>query len=465
MTSAWLLVAAVAAGGVAAEPVYEVSLSPDQRTLSVALCRTTDVPHRLFLDSTRQIEALGEIRYAGRVLDRSRGRVTLPAGDPGCLEYTVAVDRLRAERRASVLRLGRDLIVTPDVWLLAPRSRSTYEVRFSLPPGVQVSAPWQPLDAALTRYRVAPSPNGWEPVVAFGRFRQFPITLPGGRLDVAVLDGSPTADVADVRRWVEAAARQVTLAYGRFPVPRVQVVVVPVSGLETWGGRAGDEAMPFARVLRRGGSAVQFFLNQLAPLEAVLGDWTATHEFSHLMLPYVRREDAWLSEGFASYYQNVLRARDGVLTEASAWRELCAGFERGRDDYRDTLAESIRFRGPNMIMRMYWSGAAMALLADVELRTRSGGVQSLDSVLAAFEACCLPSSRTWTAVELFERLDALSGDTVFAEIYRRWVNAVEFPELAPVLADLGVEPENGGVRLVDGPAVGIRRAIMSPGPP
>lgn len=42
-------------------------------------------------------------------------------------------------------------------------------------------------------------------------------------------------------------------------------------------------------------------------------DWTATHELSHMLLPYVASRDRWLSESLASYYQNVLRARDGRL--------------------------------------------------------------------------------------------------------------------------------------------------------
>lgn len=457
----WLLAATTAVGAATAEPVYEVALGAGQRTLSVVHCRTPSMPHRFALESTTQLKALGDVRYAGRRLDVSDGHVVVPAGSAGCLEYRLALDRLREERRASVLRLERDLIATPDVWLFAPEPTTPYQVRFALPPGIQVSAPWKPLDESLTRYRVTPSPTGWQPVVAFGRFQQFAVALPGGRLDVAVLDGSPAADVAEVKRWLSAAADHVVLTYGRFPVPRVQVIVVPVAGLETWGGRATDEPMPFARVLRRGGIAAQFFLNQLAPLDAVLDDWTATHEFSHLLLPYVRREDAWLSEGFASYYQNVLRARSGVLDEATAWSELLAGFDRGRDDYRDTLAESIRFRGPNMIMRMYWSGAAIALLADVELRARSGGAQSLDSVLAALDSCCLPSARTWTAVELFDRLDRLSSDTVFAELYRRWVNAVEFPDVGPVLEELGVESTANGIVLAPAPASSVRRAIMA----
>jgi len=38
-------------------------------------------------------------------------------------------------------------------------------------------------------------------------------------------------------------------------------------------------------------------------------------------------------------------------------------------------------------MKVYWSGAALALLADVELRRRSDGEQTLDDILGEFQQC------------------------------------------------------------------------------
>jgi len=458
----WLVLAGGAAGAGADLPIYQVRVAEHLANLSVSVCRSADMPHRFALESPTQARALRNVTYGAKRLGSRHGRVTVPADQPGCLTYDFEISAVREERRASVLRLGADLIASPAAWLLAPVDEVPFEVHFALPPGIQVSAPWQPLDQALLRYRVEPSPSGWQPIVAFGRFEQFPIQLPGGRLDVAVLDGQPRADVDQVRVWIETAARHVTLAYGSFPVPRTQVVIVPVVGLDAWGGRGTGDAVPFARILRRGGSAAQFFVNQLAPLESYLTDWTATHEFSHLLLPYVHQSDAWLSEGIASYYQNVLRARAGTLTEETAWRKLHEGFARGRrDDYRDTLAESVHYRGPNMIMRMYWSGAAIALLADVELRERSGGTQSLDTVLEQLQRCCLPSSRTWSAMELFDTLDELAGGNVFNDLYRRWVDAVEFPAVGPVFARLGVDPDGPSLRLFQAPGSQMRREIMA----
>ena len=62
-----------------------------------------------------------------------------------------------------------------------------------------------------------------------------------------------------------------------------QVVVIPVGGSR----RNSRSAVPFGRVIRDGGETVELLVDQTQPLENLLGDWTATHEFSHLMLPYL----------------------------------------------------------------------------------------------------------------------------------------------------------------------------------
>ncbi len=53
------------------------------------------------------------------------------------------------------------------------------------------------------------------------------------------------------------------------------------------------------------------------------------HELSHLLHPVIDGYDRWLSEGIASYYQNVLRARAGLRSAQWSWDALHAGFERG----------------------------------------------------------------------------------------------------------------------------------------
>ena len=84
-------------------------------------------------------------------------------------------------------------------------------------------------------------------------------------------------------------------------------------------------------------------------LDAFLDSWTASHELSHLLLPYISRREAWLGEGFASYYQNVLRARAGMLSQREAWQKLHAGFERGLEKWGEISQR--RGRGPQPVRR------------------------------------------------------------------------------------------------------------------
>lgn len=469
------LVALMAVGAAgASEHRYWVSIDSRLERLRVKMCPGSPVPARVALGSTgfdRYLRGLGYRDRAGqwRPLTLHDGAVELaglPAG--ACVAWAVAIGRAAgADPRGPVTRVGRDLIASPGAWMLRPElsAGDSLLVHFDLPQGVSVSVPWWA--EYNGRYRVRPSPRGWRPVVAFGRFEVIGVPVSGAVLRVALLDGQPPLDEAGTLKWIRTAAEQVASVYGRFPTPNPQVVVVPVRG---WGGFGTDEGrpqatpepLPFARVLRDGGVAAQFFADQSVPLAAYLTDWTATHEFAHMLLPYVDRHDAWLSEGFASYYQNVLRARAGVLSERAAWQALHEGFLRGtRQSYDDTLAESIAFQGPNMVMRMYWSGAAIALLADVALRS-AAQPDTLDGVLSRLQRCCLEPERTWEGRELCEQLDRLAMHPVFTDLYDRYVNSITFPDYQSAYRALGLIVRGQRVVLDERhPGAAMRRAIMA----
>jgi len=216
------------------------------------------------------------------------------------------------------------------------------------------------------------------------------IQVPGATLDLQIRGRIDDEDAAKLERWVRESATQVVFAYGRFPVPSPRVVIVP-SESSPWGD---DSPVPFGRVTRRGGETVELYVDVTRPLADLLSDWTATHEFSHLLLPRISWRQKWISEGFASYYQNVLMARAGRYSQDDALLKLRAGLERGRASRPElSLNQAAREGVRSARMKIYWSGAAIALLADTRLRERSVGTESLDLVLARFQRCCLPSER------------------------------------------------------------------------
>ncbi|MEI7968818.1 MAG: hypothetical protein WCJ69_07520, partial [Betaproteobacteria bacterium] len=296
--------------------------------------------------------------------------------------------------------------------------------------------------------------------VAFGHFSEIPVDVPGATLRLALLDGNPAPDASGMRAWIEDAARSVAAIYGRFPVPSPQILVMP-------GARAA-EPTPWAYVLRGGQAAAHFFVNQRRPLAEYIDDWTASHELSHLLLPYINSSDAWLSEGLATYYQNITRVRSGAVPAAEAWQRMHAGFRRGSDWGAKglTLAQATeRMFRDGGYMRVYWHGAAILLMADVELRQRSGGQQSLDTVLDTFGTCCLDPEVEWTARKVFERFDAISGTDIFMRIYREEIDAPRFADLSRVYQQLGLEALGGKLQLRnDAPLRAIRDSIMAAGP-
>ena len=219
--------------------------------------------------------------------------------------------------------------------------------------------------------------------------------------------------------------------------------------------------MPFGRVVRDGGETVELFVNPNAPKADFMEDWTATHEFSHLMHPYLHGEYRWITEGLAQYYQNILLARSGAYDEEQAWQKIYAGLKRGRDS-RPELSpnEAAAGRVRSGRMKVYWSGAAIALMADVNLRERSGGEETLDTVLQRFQECCLPSTDVWSGPEFFTKLDSLASEPVFMPLYRRYADTAGFPDTSEVFARLGIRIDDDEVSLRGrGELVEIREAI------
>jgi len=385
-------------------------------------------------------------------------RMILPVDGIRCMSYTVDLRAAAAGERDNRALAGDNAIVSPSLWLWRPAIDDDTElrVRFDLPPGIAVAVPWQRAGDEPDTYRITRSPESASAPAAFGRFDYREIRVPGAILRVSLMQPVTPMNDEAILNWVQAAATDVSLAYGRFPNPSPQVVVIPVGD----SGR-GSGAVPFGRVVRDGGETVELFVNQQQPLEAFLDDWTATHEFSHLMLPYLDRQHRWISEGFAQYYQNVLLARSGAYDPQRTWQKLYEGFERGRRS-RPELSpnDAAARRGRGTTMKVYWSGAALALMADVELRRQSGGRETLDQVLMRLQSCCLPSARTWTGPELFTTLDSLAGKPVFMPLYRRYADTSGFPDTAPLLAELGLQIEDGRVELRRNGRLGnIRGAI------
>ena len=463
MRQAGVLLALSATATAAAVHEYAIRINADLATMRVVArfaAPVDDVRARSgaagrYLDSARNCDDDQSLGNRGRRLELPRTGVT-------CINYVVDLRRAAAAERRNASLAADNVVVSPAVWLWRPPFAPDTRIiaHFELEDGVEVSVPWHPLNGRTRSYEMLPSPRNAKAMAAFGRFVNVQRELAGSELRIALLRPRGAIDSAAIVDWVHDTAGNVSLAYGRFPSPSPHVVVLPVGH----GGRQSDSPVPFGRVLRDGGETVELLIDERRPIEDFYDDWTATHEFSHLMLPFVRPGHRWISEGFAQYYQNVLLTRAGQYDEQRAWQKLYDGFERGRNSRPELSPNEAARQGVGAAtMKIYWSGAIIALMADVELRRRSGGRETLDSALGQLQRCCLPSARSWSGTELFEKLDGFVKEPVFMPLYRMHADESGFPRFEAILESLGVTIENGAVRLSDDAELaGIRRAIATP---
>ena len=453
---------ALAAGDAAGAVRYDLDYSPDAERMQVRVCVDAAAPSRRFrLDAGAAANLDDLARDSGATLEpirRGYDAADWKAGE--CLRYTAALGHIADRQTRDVgARAGADLVTAPTQWLLATGDEAA-DVTLRLPDGYAFSAPWSRLpdrDGAR-RYRIPPTPDDWAGMTAIGRFPERDVRTTGGVLRIAALGGM-TAEQADkMEQWMQPVARASESAYGRLPLAQIQVMLI--------ASKTRSGAVGFGQSTRGQGQALTIFVDPARPLQELIDDWTAVHELSHAAHPSLRGAGTWLAEGLASYWQNVLRARTGLLTPAQAWRQLDAGFGRGRsaanaDMTLHDITAGMHERGA--YMRVYWAGAAYWLAADVELRRASGGKLSVDVALSRFQECCLAQMRAWEPEAFAAKLDALTGVDVFAQRWREADAARGFPNLAPLYGALGIVKDGDALRFdPSAPDAAIREAIMRP---
>jgi hypothetical protein len=255
--------------------------------------------------------------------------------------------------------------------------------------------------------------------------------------------------------WIEFISDALLQVYGRWPRQQWQVSVTPTS--------AGSDPIPWAQVHRGDINRVEFFTAAEASQDSLKNAWTGYHELAHLLIPYQGWGDAWFSEGLASYYQNILQARAGILTEQQMWQKLYEGYQRARletqFDGRTLRSVSSKLRQEGGFMRVYWSGAWYFLAADTRLRQQSGGRHTLDQALEKLNLCC--GEQHMAVPGMVQQLDELNRVLLFQPLYDEVSDSLQVPPYEPIFASMGITVLDGQVQLQqEGPGARLRRQIV-----
>jgi hypothetical protein len=267
----------------------------------------------------------------------------------------------------------------------------------------------------------------------------------GGTIDIS-LDPSPSAQLRQlVLDWIATAARAVTTYYTKFPVPHVAIAVNFHDGEGVDSGRAfGWEHAHISISVGLATTAADF-----------TDDWTMTHEMVHLAFPSVPRSHHWIEEGLAVYVEPIARARSGDLTPQKVWGDMVDAMPQGLPQANDRGLDFTHTWG-----RTYWGGALYCLLADVEIRKRTGNRMGLEDAVRGIQKSGGSIEVEWPLDRALQAGDQAVGVSVLEDLYNRMKATPVSPDLDQLWKELGVERQGKTVVFDDtAPLAAIRRAI------
>ena len=278
------------------------------------------------------------------------------------------------------------------------------------------------------------------------------ITADGATLQIDFGEGALDLPRAEVVQRIQQAAHSVAIFYGRFPVPRARILVVPVPGRHgvlqgtTWGNVDG-----FSSYLRLG-------IGQSTTHAELFDEWVITHELSHTALSDLPEDQHWLEEGLASYVEPLARVQAGDMDVKTMWAGVVDGMPNGEPGPGDRGLNNTHGWG-----RTYWGGALFCLMADVQIRRQTGNRKGLQDALRGIVAAGGTIDTEWPVDRVLRAGDQATGTHVLEEMYAQWSEAPVTVDLPALWRQLGVKAGQGTVTLdAAAPLAGIRIAMTTP---
>jgi hypothetical protein len=343
------------------------------------------------------------------------------------------------------------LFASPARWLVRPQNlpRGTYRLHVTTPPGIRfVTGVYPSKDGQANTYEGPTELIDQASYAAFGDFTETVVEEGEARIYLEVPRGALNVDPRAVQAWVQRAVSGVARYYGRFPLPRVTILVIPVAG----------PRILFGSALGNGGAAIQVLVGRDTPEHRFAHDWILTHETVHLGFPNLGPGHEWMEEGLATYLEPIIRARQGIRSEAELWRELQEGFAQG------TLTDQEPgYEASQTWAHVYWGGALFFFLADLEIRVRTGSERNLSHALRGI----LDDGgdiRTHRPIpRLLRAADEATGVGVLSDLYQSLgASNSKRVDVDRLLKDLGVLGSDASLRLdAEAEKAWLRRELLT----
>lgn len=274
------------------------------------------------------------------------------------------------------------------------------------------------------------------------------LLIGGSKIDVTIESGELKVSHAELMHWVQSAAEAVATYYGRYPVPRVQLNIIPVDGS---GVRHGQ-------TFGYDGGLIKIRVGKQTEARELANDWMLTHEMIHLSFPSMADEHHWIEEGIAVYVEPIARIQAKQMSGDQMWADLVRDMPKGLPQDGDKGLDHTHTWG-----RTYWGGALFCFVADVEIRKQTHNKKGLQDALRGILNAGGDITHDWELIKALEIADRATGTTVLSEQYAKWKDQPAQVDLASMWKDLGIAAEGRNVRVTeDAPLAGVRRAIVAP---
>jgi hypothetical protein len=284
------------------------------------------------------------------------------------------------------------------------------------------------------------------PYDAFDRLPKTRLDVGDGKINVAFAPGDIALPKRRIFDWIEKAAHAVSIYYGRYPVPSVRLLIVPVDG----GGVRGGTTWGYR------GAAIRIVLGRNADADDLDRDWIMTHEMVHLALPDMAPRYNWLSEGLAVYIEPIARVKAGYLTAQSIWNDMMRDMPKGLPREGDEGLDNTLTWG-----RIYWGGALFCLDADVEIRRKTNNRLGLQDAMHGVLAAGGNHEVSWPIRKILTTADQAVGLTVMTDLYDRMRAAPVSLDLSHLWGELGIEATDTGLRFRDDAPLAAERIAIT----
>jgi len=248
--------------------------------------------------------------------------------------------------------------------------------------------------------------------------------------------------------WIKRSMTIVARYYGQFPAKELRIRVFSLNGGRVRHGTTYGMRIPFIRLQ----------LGREVTAEELSDDWVLVHEMVHLALPEVGDDHVWLTEGLSTYVEGIARVHAGELRPERVWAEQVRSMPNGLPRSGDEGLDETHTWG-----RTYWGGALFCLLADVEIRKKTGNRFGLRDAMSAVLRSSGGVSYEMPIDRVFRIGDEATGTTVLRDLYARMKDKPVSPDLDHLWKQLGIRERGDSAELLDdAPLAATRKAIMAP---